>query len=246
VRRLLKSTGLNRYSYVANNPLKFIDPNGEEKILVVVHTFIPQPTVKAPISGRLFEGDDRNVGGSGGFRTQQIITIETDPSKGGPEVSSFSDTGITHELGSDGSIIGQAKAKGDTLEAAVTRGDSGVFIQMKGNESDPLITGAPGITYDFHLNLQSQGTQGNLNVTVGGSHDKFPAYEIMVTRIEQSKPTTAVVYGYDPRKTGSGVGALIPGDSQSINPPVRTVIPGQPPPSRPPTRQRKRGKKGDD
>jgi RHS repeat-associated protein len=245
--QLVNPQDLNRYAYVANNPLKFIDPNGAEKILIVLQTFIPQPTVTAPVSGRTFEGDGRNVGEPGGFRTQQIITIETDPSKGGAEISRSRDTGITHELNSDGSIKGQGQAPGETLEAAVTRGESGVNIQLKGNERDPLISGAPGITYDFNINVQSQGTQGNATVTVSGSHDKFPAYEIMVTRIEQPKPTTTVAYGYDPRKTGSSVGSLIPfpGNSQTINPAVRTVIPGQSPPPPPPP-QRKHGKRGDD
>jgi RHS repeat-associated protein len=245
LRQLLNPQDLNRFAYVASNPLKFIDPTGEEKILIVVTTFIPQPSVTAPVSGRRFEGDDRNVGDPGGFRTQQTIIIETDPSKGKAEISKSRDTGITHELGPDGSYIGQGQASGESLEAAVTRGESGVFVQMKGNESDPLIALAPGITYDFQITVQSEGSQGNLTVSVGGSHDSFPGYEVTVTRIEQPKPTTTVAYGYDPRPAGTTAKSLIPGNSTTLNPPVRTVIAGQSP-APPPAPAKKHGKKGDD
>ena len=64
--QLVNPQDLNRYAYVANNPLKFVDPNGEEKILVVINTFIPDKSTTA--AGRTFEGDGRNIGESGGFR----------------------------------------------------------------------------------------------------------------------------------------------------------------------------------
>jgi RHS repeat-associated protein len=47
-KHLINPQDLNRYSYVANNPLAFIDPDGEEKIKVIVRTFIPQTTVSMP------------------------------------------------------------------------------------------------------------------------------------------------------------------------------------------------------
>lgn len=200
-------------------------------------------------AGRTFEGDGRDIGEPGSFRTQQTVIVETDPSKGAALVGSFNrDTGISQELsGPGGQPLGSsAQAAGETLEGAVTRSESGVVnIQAKGNEGNPLVTGAPGITFDFNIQVQSQGTQGNVTVTVAGSHDKFPAYEILVTRQEVSKPTTTVVYGYDPRKAGTNSAwNLMPGNQQTIKPPQTTVIPAPPPPAPPP--QRRRGKRGED
>jgi hypothetical protein len=165
--------------------------------------------------------------------------------KGGAQVGPIHrDTGITNELsGPGGSLIRQGQASGETLEGAVTRDESGVNIHAKGNESNPLLS-AFGITYDLNIKVQSQSTQGNVTVTVMGSHDKFPAYEILVTRPEVAKPTTTVVYQHDPRPTGHTGLSLIPGNQKTINPPVRTVIPAPLPPPPPP--QRRRGKRGDD
>src|SRR6185503_14312264 len=77
-----------------------------------------------------------------------------------------------------------------------------VSIQAKGNESNPLVLGSPGITYDFMIGVQSEGPKGNATVTVNGQHDGFPAYEILIVRPETGDNTERVVYGHDPRATG--------------------------------------------
>lgn len=46
---------LNLYVYVSNNPLLYFDPNGEEKIIVYIRTFIPDKEATTP-TGRKFEG----------------------------------------------------------------------------------------------------------------------------------------------------------------------------------------------
>jgi hypothetical protein len=182
------------------------------------------------VNNRYFGGDDRNVGEPGGFRTQQIINIETDPGKnsGNPQVGPINrDTGPSFELsGPGGERIDRGKASGETLGGEVTRDESGVVnIHVYGNEPNPLVSGAPGITYNFDIKVQSEGTQGNATVSVTGEHDKFPGYEIVVSRPELPKTQSTVVYQHDPRKTGDTALSLMPtAPHKVIKPPKTTRI----------------------
>jgi RHS repeat-associated protein len=213
-KHLLNPQDLNRYSYVANNPLAFVDPNGEEKIQVIIRTFIPQKTVSAPgvpTGSRTFEGDNRGVGKPGTYRTEQIITIETDPKKnngnpiyGKPERN----TGTTVERGLFWNSTG--KASGETLEAQVGRNEDTVNIQAKGNESNPLVLGSPGVTYDLMIGIKSDGPKGEVTVNVSGQHDGFPAYEVLIVRPESGDNAEHLVYGYDSRTTGQTAASLLP------------------------------------
>ena len=213
-RHLLNPQDLNRYLYVANNPLVFIDPDGEEKIRVIVRTFIPQKYVRAPHPNgiiRKFEGDNRDAGKPGTSRTEQIVTIETDPRRNGGSPmygQPIRNTGVTREIGWLG--VYENQSSGETLKATVSRDKNVVTVQAEGNESNPLIMGAPGITYDLKIGVQSEGADGNLTVTVNGDHDGFPAYEVLIVRPETGDNTERLVFSHDPRTTGQTAGSLIP------------------------------------
>jgi RHS repeat-associated protein len=248
---LVNPQDLNRYAYVANNPLIFVDPNGEEKIIVVIQTFIPFPYVKA--GRRYFEGDNREVGQPGGFRTQQIIIIETDPKQNGgnPLVNASKDIGITHELsGPNGEIIGSGQGTGDTISQVTYRNERGaVVINVKGDEANPLIY-SPGITYDLKVTVTSQGPTGSASVQVTGAHDGFPAYEISISRPEVANTTATTVYSSDPRVINTNPYALFGSMDVPVNTQAVTLTPPPPPPPAtapkpsPPQPRRRRGKKG--
>lgn len=232
-RHLLNPQDLNRYAYVANNPLKYIDPDGLERIQVIVTTFIPMDTVT--FMGRTFNGDGRNAGEPGSYKSTQTITIETDPSKNGgspllndPNSPTGRDTGITYEFDKPGgTIIGKGQASGETLTADVMRDAAGaVQIHATGNEANPLVSGGPGITYNFNITVQSSGPGGDAVVNVTGNHDKFPGYEIVVSRPELPKANSTVVYQYDPRPTNQTPAALFPfKKDEVIEKPVESRIP---------------------
>jgi RHS repeat-associated protein len=232
-RHLADPRDLNRYVYVANNPLNYIDPTGEEKIRIIIRTFIPAKTGSVPgtkiVGGRpprllptmrTFKGDDRKLGDSGSYRTQQVITIETDPRKNGgspiygsPEKA----VGPTVEVNSKGERIRSAEATGNTLKAEVSRDDSGVVnVQASGNESNPLIA-SPGITYNFNIAVQSEGATGNAYYVVTGEHDGYPGYEVIIERPETKDKNGKLVYGHDPRATGQTPGSLFPPSEFPVN-----------------------------
>jgi len=96
-RHLRDPRDLNRYSYVANNPLAYIDPDGLEKLRIIIRTFIPQKQVYFPIP---VKGDNRNVGEKGTSRTELQVTIETNPNRnrGNALIGAEARTGLSEGL----------------------------------------------------------------------------------------------------------------------------------------------------
>ena len=232
LRHLANPQDLNRYAYVANNPLKYIDPDGEEKILVVIESYIPTKSTSA--GGRTYKGDDRPVpqvgqpqtGGT--FRTQQIITIETDPFKNGgnPQVGQIhKDVGITYQSDAEGNPIGSPKqGSGDSLTAGVSRNkDGSVEIHAHGDESNPDVT-SPGITYNYNINVRDDG-KGGITVTVSGNHDQYPAHVVTASRIEQPKAQATTVYSFDPEKAKTTPYYLFPLAPDKVIKPTETRLP---------------------
>jgi RHS repeat-associated protein len=231
-RHLLDPRDLNRYAYVANNPLKYIDPDGLEKFIVIVRTYIPRERVTHPPGvGATFKGDHNEKGERVSARTEQRILVETDSKK--PNSNNILDynpsVGTTVRIARGlGSVFGpsEGKADGKSLQANLNRvNDNTVTVNAKGNEADPLVgwyTGQPAISFNFNVTIQSEGADKSATITFSGQHDGFPAYEVEVIRPE-SGGTSTLVYKHDPDKTGDGLQSLY--GSGEYNPEnVRTVI----------------------
>ena len=232
---LLNPQDLNRYSYVTNNPLRYFDPDGKEKIKIEIKTFIPQKSVGG------YDGDNRNIGEAGTSRTKQTIEIETDPSKRprpssknsskalgslksaatplpfpatvGPETDSSRETGNSRNTitGSTG------KASGETLLQYAKDSGNKVIVNAQGNEQNPLVPGSPGITFNFTLQITSTGAQNPLEIVITGDHDAFPGYEIIVTRPEAENNQPTVIYGFDPREGDTTPISLFPPTDVTVN-----------------------------
>lgn len=170
---------------------------------VELNTFIPQQSVDAPLWMGTFSGDNRSVGQTGTHRTQHTINVESDPSRNPPyRVSIGVDIGETHKLDENGKTIKTATAPRNELSAEQWKvdKDGSIVVDLSGNGKNPLVTGAPGITYDMELRLKPNAN-GTWSVNAKGTHDEFPGYEV-IAKVGDGQPV--VVHGYDPREHDNG------------------------------------------
>jgi hypothetical protein len=214
-------------------------------------SFIPAKSVEAPgrllVTKRYFNsvvtiGSPANQGPLGRSRG---VVIETDPTKNGgrAEVVPLKGVdGITHELSSlNGAEIDRKQGSGSTLGREVTRPvDDIVKVHVHGDEGNPLVLGAPGITYNLDIRIASpQGTNGSADVIVSATHDGFPGYEALVNRLDIPNSNPMLVYSYNPDDTGATPWSLLPFNQvdvqmqQRIPSPFATPVPT---PSCPPCR----------
>jgi len=193
LRHLLNPQKLNKYTYVLNNPLTLVDPNGMEEITIVYRTFIPQKTVS--IAGSTYAGDNRgfSTSSNASSRTTITITIETDASKkpGNPIISQTSSAGETKKLDASGSVIKTDTAKTGLPTATGTRDSNGnPVINIQQDVKNPLSpvpqVVTPGITADLTVTVPQNAS----NAQVTGTASQFPAEELNVTRADGN--TTAV------------------------------------------------------
>jgi RHS repeat-associated protein len=211
LKHLANPQDLNRYAYVANNPFAFIDPDGKEKVKIIVRIFIPADVLKFPIIAK-GDGNDSRPGQGTSHRTEIIISVETDPSKnngrpvyGEPSVSAgpsfgtgFVKTGI---IGFSllGLVEGQADPNGK-LSGHIERGESGaIYINAKGALAYPSFP-SPDIDYHFDITVIDRGN-GKIEVSASGVHDGFPGYEILAQR--EGEETPQLIYGYNPYAEGN-------------------------------------------
>jgi len=152
-----------------------IDPSGNVAVTFTIRTFIPSPEVGFLF--KTFRGDSRGFHRTeGSARTTHTATIETDPEKAAkPLISANFTPGRTTQLsGSGGRPIKHGTATGESGFTAAQRLPGGsTLVIMRGNESNPLVAGSPGISYEFMALVSPDGQQ----IVYAGSRDGFPGYE---------------------------------------------------------------------
>ncbi|HKP45306.1 MAG TPA: RHS repeat-associated core domain-containing protein [Pyrinomonadaceae bacterium] len=221
LKQLLDPQDLNRYSYVANNPLAFVDPDGEEKIKIIIRSFIPDKTTWGG-----YHGDGHKVGekikAKDGFRIRQTMIVETSPSRnrGSVIVGSQNETGVSvgpnynPRVPVPAGTTGAAQATCDTCQMTAVRTENkGVSVNFSANESNPLAPPGSSISYNLNVTVDPSNAQGpnGVVVTLDGQHTKFPAFDVTVERMDVQNNTPVTVYGYDPNNNGSTPLSLLPG-----------------------------------
>ena len=154
--------GANNRCY-APVPTGALDSDGLQVIKLSYVTYIETSTIS--YLGRTFNG---------GTKTWDNVTVDTDTSS---ITTRDKGCGYTYEYNSAGAVIGTGHASGSTLSATLSKSDDCHFtVTMGGNESNPLVSLSPGITYEttFSFDLDA----GTLSWT--GAHDQFPSHQMYI------------------------------------------------------------------
>jgi RHS repeat-associated protein len=227
----------NRYAYVLNNPLAFVDPNGEEEVRVTVRAFIPDSSFRYPKGiGPTWKGDGRgfSTADNASHRAQAVLTIETDPSRsssplvGKPALSTSGSAVDMYGLGNFTARSDVSATVGSNFRDA--NGNSIVSFSL--SASDPLVPGAPPTGGTMTVTVSPDGSSVQMN----GAVAVYPAWEAYAQQPATGNQGTLLQY--TPAGTSANSpGALLTGATMNVrgrttlrppDPPKPPCTPGQP------------------
>lgn len=175
----------NLYSFVANNPITFIDPFGLERIELWFAAFISPSEIRFPYytnPNAFWHGDDRGFNPGTrpmSSRAWHWVVVETDPSKN-PVVANISGSGLTTVT--TYTVFGIETTRTGLADpppvATITKDGCKINVSVSASSGNPLVVGAPHIKYSYNVTLDVHKGQ----MTVSGSHGAFPWHEVNTTK----------------------------------------------------------------
>jgi RHS repeat-associated protein len=171
LRHLLNPQKFNKYSYVLNNPMSLVDPNGMEEVTMQLNAFIQKDSVGG------FRGDNRSFSSNmnASSRVSVTVRVETDPAKnhgnpmiGKPDVK----VGTTHlnltgsEKTSSGPKIPQVTATQDK--------NGNVTVNVQESMRNPFTPpGSGSIQANVNMTVNQDATKAEVSGSISGS----PSFE---------------------------------------------------------------------
>jgi RHS repeat-associated protein len=158
----------NLYGFANNNATSASDKLGMVVVNLTYSTYIETARITySPVFG-VFPARTFN----GGVKTRHSVLVDTD-SRILTEVDKY--VGPTFEYDSQDKITGSGQADGSTVKAGLSGGLSSIAftVTMSGNESNPLVSFAPGITYSVSIRFDTCSE----TITWKGTHDRFPSHD---------------------------------------------------------------------
>jgi hypothetical protein len=165
---------------------------------ITINTFIPDETF--PESGNYGIGDNRDLFESGTSRTSHSVVVDIFTGKIVYEEkeTSASHTKIYNPL--TGEYVTFDPPDGGTLVSSADKNGKQTTINISGDEASSAFAWAVlDITYNFTINIDNNGS-----VIIKGTHDGFPAYEVMIDSPSGKKEG----FGFNPRENSQYLPSL--------------------------------------